>query len=284
MPSIRKITPADYPELLAAVDAGVTQRQLARRYNCAPSLIARHVAKARQAQEFSAVGQEPDVDATADEVTNSLREIMEARIRDPNTSARDLASLANAVTRLKDDGKSASAPPITSLRIPLVVARAWRHQACFRALLRSDCCACPVLAPLRTRGRARPDAGGARVYSRRRRRGNDAKAVNMAAAPSGVPRIHSALVTSDSADRRGTNSARVGPAPRDEPAKQCRRRDHERVRARSRQQPAGGGKEDSIRGEGFQNYGSPGKRGVPRVNQSFETLQGLRSRSRTRST
>jgi len=121
VPSIRKITPADYPELLAAVDAGVTQRQLARRYNCAPSLIARHVAKARQAQEFSAVGQEPDVDATADEVTNSLREIMEARIRDPNTSARDLASLANAVTRLKDDGKSASAPPITSLRLGTLI-------------------------------------------------------------------------------------------------------------------------------------------------------------------
>ena len=200
MPSIRKITPADYPELLAAVDAGVTQRQLARRYNCASSLIARHVAKARQAREFSAIGQEPDVDATAGEVTNSLREIMEARIRDPNTSARDLASLANALTRLKDDGKSASAPPITSLRLGTLILEPGpssgpehRYRLLLRVrggirhvsgpLLRSDCRACPVLAPLRTRGRARPDAGGVRVYSRRRCRGNDAKAVNMAARP-----------------------------------------------------------------------------------------------------
>jgi hypothetical protein len=34
---IAKITPADYPELLAAADAGTPQRELARRYDCAPS-------------------------------------------------------------------------------------------------------------------------------------------------------------------------------------------------------------------------------------------------------
>src|SRR5947209_4744601 len=33
--------------------------------------------------------------------------------------------------------------------------------------------------------------------------------------------------------------------------------------------------------EGFQNYGSPGKRGFPRVNQSFETLQPLGGQSST---
>ena len=46
MHAIAKITPADYPDLPAAVDAGTSQRELARRYGCAPSLIARQVAKA----------------------------------------------------------------------------------------------------------------------------------------------------------------------------------------------------------------------------------------------
>jgi len=50
MQTIAKITPADYPDLLAAVDAGTTQRELARRYDCVPSLIARHVARARRSQ------------------------------------------------------------------------------------------------------------------------------------------------------------------------------------------------------------------------------------------
>jgi hypothetical protein len=36
--------------LLAAVDAGVSQRQLADRYDCAPSLLARHIAKAKRAR------------------------------------------------------------------------------------------------------------------------------------------------------------------------------------------------------------------------------------------
>ena len=51
MQTIAKITPADYPDLLAAVDAGTTQRELARRYDCVPSLIARHVARARRSRE-----------------------------------------------------------------------------------------------------------------------------------------------------------------------------------------------------------------------------------------
>ena len=53
METIAKITPADYPVLLAAVDAGMTQRELAHRYGCAPSLVARHVARAKRARELS---------------------------------------------------------------------------------------------------------------------------------------------------------------------------------------------------------------------------------------
>jgi len=43
--TIAKVAPADYPDLLAAVDAGTSQRELARRHGCAPSLVARHGAK-----------------------------------------------------------------------------------------------------------------------------------------------------------------------------------------------------------------------------------------------
>ena len=50
MQTIAKITPADYPDLLAADDAGIPQRELANRYDCAPSLIARHLAKAERAR------------------------------------------------------------------------------------------------------------------------------------------------------------------------------------------------------------------------------------------
>ena len=45
-----------------------------------------------------------------------MREILEACVRDPNTSARDLASLTNALGRLKDEETLASGPPITHLR------------------------------------------------------------------------------------------------------------------------------------------------------------------------
>ena len=50
MQTIAKITPADYPDLLAASDADIPQRELADRYDCAPSLIARHLAKAERAR------------------------------------------------------------------------------------------------------------------------------------------------------------------------------------------------------------------------------------------
>jgi transposase-like protein len=113
--AIAKITPADYPDLLAAVDAGISQRELARRYDCAASLVARHVARAKHARELSDRGQEPDLGLSAGPQNGSTREILEARIRDPRTSARDLASLTNALARLKEETQAAG-PPITYLR------------------------------------------------------------------------------------------------------------------------------------------------------------------------
>ena len=116
MQTIAKLTPADYPDLLAAVDAGISQRELARRYDCAPSLVARHVARAKRARELSDRIEEPDLGLTAGPHTGSMRKILEARIRDPRTSARDLASLTNALARLKEEEAPASGPPITYLR------------------------------------------------------------------------------------------------------------------------------------------------------------------------
>jgi hypothetical protein len=116
MHTIAKLTPADYPDLLAEVDAGISQRELARRYDCAPSLVARHVARARRARELSDRTEEPDLGLTAEPHTGSTREILEARIRDPRTSARDLASLTNALARLKEEEAPASGPLITYLR------------------------------------------------------------------------------------------------------------------------------------------------------------------------
>ena len=109
MPTIAKITPDDYSDLLAAVDAGVSQRALARRYDCARSLIPRHVAKAKLLREQRDLEQVPQADLSTGPIEGSTREILEARIRDPKTPTRDLANLANALTRqIKDEG---SAPP-----------------------------------------------------------------------------------------------------------------------------------------------------------------------------
>jgi hypothetical protein len=97
------------PDLLAAVDEGVSQRALARRYGCAPSLIARHVAKAKRLRELRDLKQLPEADLSIGPIEGSMREILEARIRDPKTPARDLANLANALARLIKD--EAPAPP-----------------------------------------------------------------------------------------------------------------------------------------------------------------------------
>ena len=105
MSRIAKITPDDYSDLLAAVDEGVSQRALARRYGCAPSLIARHVAKAKRLRELRDHEQVAEGDPGLGRIEGSTREILEARIRDPKTPARDLANLANALARYE-----ASAP------------------------------------------------------------------------------------------------------------------------------------------------------------------------------
>jgi hypothetical protein len=109
-----KITPSDYPDLLAQADAGMTQREQARRYHCAPSLIARHLGRARRARELSERARAHDAEATAEQPTGSMRELLEARIRDPKTSARDLAALVNSLARLDgQDGNSADpVPPV----------------------------------------------------------------------------------------------------------------------------------------------------------------------------
>jgi transposase-like protein len=109
MHTIAKITPNDYSDLLAAVDEGVSQRALARRYGCAPSLIARHVAKAKRLRDSSALAQGPAADQGLVPIEGSTREILEARIRDPKTPPRDLANLANALARLIKD--ETPAPP-----------------------------------------------------------------------------------------------------------------------------------------------------------------------------
>jgi hypothetical protein len=128
--TIAKITPADYPDLLAAVDAGISQRQLADRYECAPSLVARHIAKAKRAGEANEPAPRRDVDLSADPHEGSMREILEARIRDPRTSARDLASLTNALAKLKEEQKRAGSDgSISMLRVGthIVEPEKWRH-------------------------------------------------------------------------------------------------------------------------------------------------------------
>src|SRR5438552_16843141 len=102
MQTIAKITPDDYPDLLAAVEAGTTQRELERRYDCVPSLIARHVSRAKRARGLGELTQGHDPGLNGERQSGSLRELLEARIRDPKTSARDLASLTNALDRLPD--------------------------------------------------------------------------------------------------------------------------------------------------------------------------------------
>ncbi|MDQ2910556.1 MAG: hypothetical protein M3R26_00525 [Actinomycetota bacterium] len=106
MQNIPKLTPADYPDLLAAADAGTPQRELADRYDCAPSLVARHLGRARRAREPSEPARGDDAGLAAEPHSGSMRELLEARIRDPKTSPRDLAALVNALAKL--DGEEAS--------------------------------------------------------------------------------------------------------------------------------------------------------------------------------
>jgi hypothetical protein len=116
MQTIAKITPADYPDLLAAADAGIPQRELANRYDCAPSLIARHLAKAERARALGELTPKRDRGPAAETQSGSMREILEARIRDPQTSARDLASLINALARAREEEERTSHPFLSYLR------------------------------------------------------------------------------------------------------------------------------------------------------------------------
>jgi hypothetical protein len=113
---IPKITSDDYPVLLAAVDEGVSERELARRYGCAPSLVHRHVVKARRLRELEPLPDQTDLDVGP--IEGSLSEILEARIRDPKTPARDLASLANALTRLKGEEEPGAGGELVTLFPP----------------------------------------------------------------------------------------------------------------------------------------------------------------------
>ena len=75
-----------------------------------------------------------------------MREILEARIRDPRTSARDLASLTNALAKLTEEQKRAGSdgqPSISMLRVGthIVEPEKWRHdydseRPTFRLLIR----------------------------------------------------------------------------------------------------------------------------------------------------
>jgi hypothetical protein len=120
MQTIAKITPADYPDLLAAYDADIPQRELADRYDCAPSLIARHLAKAKRARALGELTQKRDPGPAAEQ-SGSMREILEARIRDPQTSARDLASLINALARAREEEERTSHSYLSYLRIGTLI-------------------------------------------------------------------------------------------------------------------------------------------------------------------
>jgi hypothetical protein len=121
MQTIAKITSADYPDLLAATDAEIPQRELAIRYDCAPSLIARHVAKAERARALGELTQKRDPSPAAEGQSGSMRELLEARIRDPKTSARDLASLINALARLQEEQALPSGSDFSYLRLGTLI-------------------------------------------------------------------------------------------------------------------------------------------------------------------
>jgi hypothetical protein len=87
--------------LRRSMKESLSARSRAGTGGCAPSLIARHVAKAKRLRELRDLEQVPEADLSIGPIDGSTREILEARIRDPKTPARDLANLANALARLR---------------------------------------------------------------------------------------------------------------------------------------------------------------------------------------
>jgi hypothetical protein len=138
MQTIAKITSADYPDLLAAVDAGTTQRELAGRYDCVPSLIARHVSRAKRARRLSERTQEHAPGMNGERQSGSMRELLEARIRDPKTSARDLASLTNALARLHEEEQPSGRPSLHELSLGTLILEPGPagHKPRYRLLMR----------------------------------------------------------------------------------------------------------------------------------------------------
>jgi hypothetical protein len=61
----------------------------------------------------------PDAHREAD--AGSLRELLEARIRDPKTSARDLASLSNALARLPAEQQRPAGPSIADFQVGTLI-------------------------------------------------------------------------------------------------------------------------------------------------------------------
>jgi hypothetical protein len=138
MPTIAKVAPHDYPDLLAAAEAGVSERELARRYGCAPSLIHRHLAKARRLRELCAFKEEAEACPRRGPVEGSTREILEARIRDPQTPSRDLASLVNALARLggeDEQGAGSATVPFRPGTLVLEPGRGPKSERNYRLLL-----------------------------------------------------------------------------------------------------------------------------------------------------
>ena len=114
----------------------MTQRELARRYHCAPSLIARHSARARRARDASEPPNPREPNANGARHSGSLREILEERVRDPGTSARDLASLSNVLSRLPEEGRQAGQASILDLRPGTLILEPARGGGLYRLLMR----------------------------------------------------------------------------------------------------------------------------------------------------
>jgi hypothetical protein len=93
------------------------------------------VAKAKRAAALSELEDGPDTGLSLE--PNEVRAILEARIRDPKTSARDLASLMSALARAQKEEAAASRSPIFYLRKgTLILEPGPSRERRFRLMLR----------------------------------------------------------------------------------------------------------------------------------------------------